>query len=154
VAEFVRREKFYRRFTNSCTGKCQGLSFPFWIGYDCDFPNVAAVTDEKVEIVPIYAALPAFKIFEQRKQARFRSTVDLTREFLLSGSEFGLLQDAVDSQHVDVVRFGLNLQRHVVFLPYGEILGRVRIIGTRRAFSHKPKVQCWEPSSFRKVTQS
>src|SRR5436190_21531879 len=60
-----------------------------WFSDDGDLVNLTAVRDQKVEIIPIRAALPALKVFKNDEQARFRSGVDLTGECVLLCGKFG-----------------------------------------------------------------
>jgi hypothetical protein len=48
-------------------------------------------------IIPIGAALPAFKVFKNDEQARFRSHVDLAGEGVLLCAKFGSFQNAADA---------------------------------------------------------
>ena len=65
---------------------------------------LSPVRDIKIEIIPIRAALPAFKVLKNHEQARFRSGVDMTGECPFLCAKFGSFQNAADAQHTDVVR--------------------------------------------------
>ena len=47
---------------------------------DDDLGNFMPVQDIKIEIIPIRAALPAFKVLKNHEQARVRSALDMTGE--------------------------------------------------------------------------
>jgi len=89
LLQFVRREKLYRGATDSRPGKSERESLPTWLSDDGDLVNLTAVRDQKVEIIPIRAALPVFKVFKNDEQPRFRSAVDLTGECVLLCGKFG-----------------------------------------------------------------
>jgi len=89
LLQFVRREKLHWRSTDSRPGKSERESLPTWFSDDGDLVNLTAVRDQKVEIIPIRAALPALKVFKNDEQARFRSGVDLTGECALLCGKFG-----------------------------------------------------------------
>src|SRR5439155_19584722 len=116
LLQFVRREKIHCRATDSRSGKSERKSLPTWFSDDGDLVNLTAVRDQKVEIIPIRAALPALKVFKNDEQARFRSAVDLTGECALLCGKFGSFQNAADSQHINVVRLILDLKWHVCSL--------------------------------------
>jgi hypothetical protein len=83
LLQFVRQKKLHWRATDSRSGKSERESLPTWFSDDGDLVNLTAVREHEVEIIPIPAALPAFKVFKNDEQPRFRSTVDLTRECAL-----------------------------------------------------------------------
>src|SRR6266550_7824588 len=98
LLEFVRRKKLHWRSTDSRSGKSERESLPTWFSDDGDLGNLTAVRDHEVEIIPpICAALPAFKVFKNDEQPRFRSAVDLTGECVLLCGKFGSFQNAADS---------------------------------------------------------
>ncbi len=97
LLQFSRRKKLYWGAANSRSGKSGRKSLPTWLTDDGDLGNLAAVRDQKVEIIPIRAALPALKVFENDEQARFRSGVDLAGECALLCGKFGSFQNAADS---------------------------------------------------------
>jgi len=68
--QFGGRKELHRCAPNSRSGKSQGLNFPARIADDGNLCDFAAVSDQKIEIIPIGAGFPAFKIFDDRKQAR------------------------------------------------------------------------------------
>src|SRR6266480_4734419 len=80
LLQFVRRAKTHWRATDSPSGKSERKSLPTRFRDDGDLVNLTAVRDQKVEIIPIRAALPALEVFKNDEQARFRSGVDLTGE--------------------------------------------------------------------------
>src|SRR5213079_957446 len=84
LLQFVRREKIHWRATDSRSGKSERKSLPTWLSDDGDLGNLTAVRDQKVEIIPIRAALPAFKVLKNDEQARFRFDIN-------SAGEGGLL---------------------------------------------------------------
>src|SRR6266513_2739678 len=94
LLQFVRREKLHWRSTDSRPGKSERESLPTWFSDDGDLVNLTAVRDQKVEIIPIRAALPALKVFKNDEQARFRSGVDLAGECALLCGKFGSFQNA------------------------------------------------------------
>src|SRR5437773_12488661 len=102
--QFVRRKKLHWRSTDSRSGKSERESLPTWFSDDGDLGNLTAVRDQKVEIIPIRAALPALKVFKNDEQARFRSGVDLTGECALLSGKFGSFQNAAESEHINVLR--------------------------------------------------
>ena len=53
--------------------------------------------EEKIEIIPIRAAFPAFKVLKNHEQTRFGSGVDMSGEYLLLCAEFGSFQNAADA---------------------------------------------------------
>ena len=89
LLQFVRWKKLHRRATDSRSGKSERKSLPTWLSDDGDLGNLTAVRDQKVEIIPIRAALPALKLFKNNQQPRFRSGVDLTGECVLLCGKFG-----------------------------------------------------------------
>src|SRR5437773_4340547 len=97
LLQFVRREKLYLGATDSRSGKGERKSLPTRFSDDGDLVNLTAVRDQKVEVIPIRAALPALKVFKNDEQARFRSGVDLTGECALLCGKFGSFQNAADS---------------------------------------------------------
>ena len=104
LREFVRRKELHWRATNSRSCKSKRKSLPTWLGNDCDLGNLMPVRDVKVEVIPIRVALPAFKVLKNRKQARFRSGVDVTGECPFLCAKFGSFQNAANAQHTDIVR--------------------------------------------------
>src|SRR6266550_2645532 len=96
LVQFVRPEKIHWHATDSRPGKSERKSLPTWFSDDGDLGNLAAVRDQKVEIIPIRAALPALKVFKNDEQARFRSGVDWTGECALLCGKFGSFQNAAD----------------------------------------------------------
>ena len=97
LLQFSRRKKLHWCSTDSRSGKSERESLPTWFSDDGDLVNLTAVRDQKVEIIPIRAALPALKVFKNDEQARFRSAVDLTGECALLCGKFGSFQSAADS---------------------------------------------------------
>jgi hypothetical protein len=69
----------------------------------------AVLRQSKIEIIPIRAALPAFKVLKNHEQARFRSGVDITGEYAFLCAKFESFQNAGNAQHADIVRFALRL---------------------------------------------
>jgi hypothetical protein len=113
LLQFSRRKKLYWGAANSRSGKSGRKSLPTWLTDDGDLGNLAAVRDQKVEIIPpICAALPALKVLKNDEQARFRSAVDLTGECVLLCGKFGSFQNAAESEHINVVRLMLDLHWH------------------------------------------
>src|SRR5439155_15401303 len=88
LLQFVRRKKLHWRSTDSRSGKSERESLPTWFSDDGDLGNLAAVRDQKVEIIPIRAALPALKVFKNDEQARFRFHVNLAGEGVLFCGKF------------------------------------------------------------------
>jgi hypothetical protein len=97
LLQFSRRKKLYWRAADSCSGKGERKGLPTWLTDDGDLGNLTAVRDQKVEIIPIGAALPALKVFENDEQARFRSGVDLARKCALLCIKFGSFQNPADA---------------------------------------------------------
>jgi hypothetical protein len=62
LLEFVRRKKLHRRAAHSGSGKSERESLPAGLSDDGDLGNLTAVRDQKVEIIPIRATLPALKV--------------------------------------------------------------------------------------------
>src|SRR5438034_7498304 len=78
LLQFVRRKKLHWRATDSRSGKSERESLPTWFSDDGDLVNLTAVRDQKIEIIPIRAALPALKLFKNDEQTRFRPGIALT----------------------------------------------------------------------------
>src|SRR4029453_8469019 len=97
LREFVRRKKLHWRATDSRSGKSERKSFPTWLGDDGDLGNLAAMRDHKIEVIPIRAALPAFKVLKNHEEARVRSGVDMTGECAFLCAKFGSFQNAADA---------------------------------------------------------
>ena len=97
LREFVRRKELHWRATNSRSCKGERKSLPTRFSDDCDLGNFMPVRDVKVEVIPIRVALPAFKVLKNHKQARFRSSVDVTGECLFLCAKFGSFQNAADA---------------------------------------------------------
>ena len=53
--------------------------------------------EEKIEIIPIRTALPAFKVLKNHEQTRFGSGVDMSGQCLLLCAKFGSFQSAADA---------------------------------------------------------
>jgi hypothetical protein len=66
-------------------------------GDNGDLGNLTALRDQKVEIIPIRAALPAFKVFKNDEQAGFRSDIDSAGEGALLCGKFGSFQNAANA---------------------------------------------------------
>ena len=80
LLEFVRRKKLHRRTTDSRSCKSKRERLPTSLSDDGDLGNFMPVQDIKIEIIPIRAALPAFKVLKNHEQARVRSALDMTGE--------------------------------------------------------------------------
>src|SRR5207237_8485467 len=111
-SELIRWKKPHRCATDAGTGKGKRLSFPSRLSHDGDLRNFTAVRDQKIEIIPIRAALPALEILENGEQAGFRSDVDPARKRVLFCPKFGSVQNATDSQHTDFVRLIVDCRGH------------------------------------------
>ena len=97
LAEFVRRKKLHWRATDACSCKSKCESLPTSLSNDGDLGNFTRMREIKIEIIPIRAALPAFKVLKNHEQTRFRSAVDIAGECLFLCAKFGSFQNAADA---------------------------------------------------------
>lgn len=89
------------------------MRFPFAIADNGDFCDLAPVFDHEIEIVPIGAAFPAFKVFQDDEQTGLGSSVDLARQYALLAAKFRLFQKTADPHYAEIVRLKLNLCGHI-----------------------------------------
>ena len=64
LLEVVRRKKLDWCAADPCSGKRERRSFPTWLGDDGDLGNLVGMREDKIEIIPIRAGLPAFEAFK------------------------------------------------------------------------------------------
>ena len=64
LLNFVRREKIDWRAADPCSGKSERRSFPTWLGDNGDLGNLVGMRENKIEVIPIRAGLPAFEAFK------------------------------------------------------------------------------------------
>ena len=76
------------------------------------FGDLTAMRNHEIEIIPIRAALPTFKLLSNDEHAGFRSTVDSARNVSLFSRELTLFQGAANAQHINVVRFVFDFNGH------------------------------------------
>ena len=53
--------------------------------------------EKKIEIIPIRAVFPAFKVLKNHEQTRFGSGVDMSGECLFLCAKFGSCQNAANA---------------------------------------------------------
>jgi len=97
LVQFVRRKKLHWRATESRPGKSKRGSLPTWLSDDGDLGNFTPMRDIKIEIIPIRAALPAFKVLKNHEQTRFQSGIDMTGERPFLCAKFGSFQNAANA---------------------------------------------------------
>ena len=64
LLEVVRPKKLDWCAADPCSGERERRSFPTWLGDDGDLGNLVGMREDKIEIIPIHAGLPAFEAFK------------------------------------------------------------------------------------------
>ena len=66
-------------------------------GINANPMRCAVMQEEKIEIIPIRAVFPAFKVLKKHEQTGFGSGVDISGECLLLCAKFGSFQRTADA---------------------------------------------------------
>ena len=66
-SKFVRRKEFYWRAANSRASKSESLYFPARLRHDGNLCDLTAMRNQEIEIIPIRAALPTFKVLSNER---------------------------------------------------------------------------------------
>ena len=90
-------KKLHWRATDARPCKSKRKSLPTWLSDNGDPGNFIGMQEEKIEIIPIRAVFPAFKVLKKHEQTGFGSGVDMSGECLLLCAKFGSFQRTADA---------------------------------------------------------
>src|SRR5690242_16469944 len=90
---------------------------------------------QKFEIIPIGVPLPPLKVFQNSEEPDSNSSLKFSRQFRLPGLELRFLQNTVDPEDTNIIRFKFYFRWH--FLVTSQFLVKARGL-SRRGQDRKP----------------